>query len=357
MAGSFHYSQDKYGVPGKALASRRSCFNMNICSKAISSGGHVADGRETNPLFPRDNISGMHVEDNLVTQEANIFVMHDDGTEATLVIQGETISEMHVADGTEATPLAAQLWINSMMHVDDGIEATPLVPQGENVSTMHVAGGTGPITERESICSTKSPMGQLEGNKFHIGLDELKLHFRKRLDEAAKDLGVSRSTLKRIRKSCGIQRWPSHKKNKVNQSLFMKENLKHAPHTGEDIMVGSSGTDSTHPVLPMPTRIHSTHDIHTDQHQTVSEVDRFVAIKASHRDVMLKFLLNSRSSLKDLQKEVAKRLKLQAGRCNMKYQDEDGDCISITIDEDLQRCLQSFVVRNQTTIRMSVHLN
>ncbi|GAA0157507.1 hypothetical protein LIER_14760 [Lithospermum erythrorhizon] len=77
------------------------------------------------------------------------------------------ISEMHIADETEETPLVA-----------DGTATTDLVQEGENITMMPVAGGTRPIAEGENNCSRKLSKRQRSDHQIQVGLDVLKLELK-----------------------------------------------------------------------------------------------------------------------------------------------------------------------------------
>ncbi|KAA8526123.1 hypothetical protein F0562_007777 [Nyssa sinensis] len=67
---------------------------------------------------------------------------------------------------------------------------------------------------------TKKKVGRKsKRTEISINFKDLQQLFGRGLDEAAKSLGVSRSTLKRICRDHGISSWPRHKKKKDNGSL------------------------------------------------------------------------------------------------------------------------------------------
>ncbi|KAL7249246.1 hypothetical protein ACSBR1_011407 [Camellia fascicularis] len=77
--------------------------------------------------------------------------------------------------------------------------------------------------------------------------------------------------------------------------------------------------------------------VHTEPHDTAMQDANIVTIKEKYGEgITIKFRLSLSSSFLQLQQEVAKRLDLKAGTYYVKYEDEDGELILISCDEDLQ---------------------
>ncbi|CAI9093455.1 OLC1v1028957C1 [Oldenlandia corymbosa var. corymbosa] len=120
------------------------------------------------------------------------------------------------------------------------------------------------------------------------------------LREILKELGVSRSTLKRRCRDLGIKRWAWHKRNKVvrpNRSLEVG---------GEVVQDSETG----HP------------------NDATSQPYTFI-VRATYGDDTVKFQLCSNSRFEDLVMELHERFKLEVGRFKIKYEDNDGDWILI----------------------------
>ncbi|XP_060171851.1 protein NLP5-like [Lycium barbarum] len=143
-----------------------------------------------------------------------------------------------------------------------------------------------------------------------ITLTDLQRHYGKKVEDAAKSLGVSRSTFKRICRANGIDRWPRKR----------------------------PATSSTQSMATM-----------------FDQRDKSMSIKASYNNVNVKFPLSLSSGKKDLEVEVEKRFRIQTGSYWIKYEDEDKDWIRITCDKDLHHGMHTRLERGITTMKMLVN--
>ncbi|KAL7217929.1 hypothetical protein ACSBR2_011202 [Camellia fascicularis] len=155
------------------------------------------------------------------------------------------------------------------------------------------------------------------GVKIKILLEDILQNSALSLENAAKNLKVSKSTLKRICRPYGVERWPPHI-NKVGCSQLDES----AP------CVNSDHLPSTQSLATI---------VHTEPHDTAMQDANIVTIKAKYGEgITIKFRLSLSSTFVQLQQEVAKRLDLKAGTYYVKYEDVDGELILIGCDKDLQ---------------------
>lgn len=79
-----------------------------------------------------------------------------------------------------------------------------------------------------------------------------------------------------------------------------------------------------------------------------------VTVKALYGEDIARFQLSSESGVVDLKEAVAKRLELEVGSFNVKYQDEDQEWVLISCDEDLQDCVKFSSSLGNQVIRLLV---
>ncbi|CDP15664.1 unnamed protein product [Coffea canephora] len=167
--------------------------------------------------------------------------------------------------------------------------------------------------------------------KSDLGItrEVLEQNSTRKLEDAAKNIGVSRSTLKRICREYGIHRWPPRKARKVNQA-FAEQKI----------------------VQPSP---EDTHEHHQSGAARLED-DNGMWVKAEYQGRMIKFRLPFSARKINLEEKVAQLLNLAMGSFKIEYQDEDNDWIWITRDEDLRTSMSTLSSLGRTTIKMLVKL-
>ncbi|PWA83906.1 NIN-like protein [Artemisia annua] len=239
----------------------------------------------------------------------------------------------------------------------------------------------------------------------------------KPIDEAAKSLGVSRSTLKRFCRDHDMTSWPLPKHNKktarvTDSKLSQKSTSIKALQGSSSVRFGFFGvvillvrvkrwsclsknhgfsgkwwSCGKHSYLPfkldsmyqvarlmlslkrwknknsirraMQNRDHLTDSTEKPKNETNiinpgSDIKK-VTVKATFKDDIIKFQLPTSSGLFELENEVAQRIKLQNKRVRLKYRDEDDDMILLACDADLHNLLGNSP-SNNCIIKLSIQL-
>ncbi|XP_006354247.1 protein NLP7-like isoform X2 [Solanum tuberosum] len=173
----------------------------------------------------------------------------------------------------------------------------------------------------------------------------LEQHFGMILQDAAKDLRVSRATLKRICREYEISRWPHHKTRKVNVHVSHGVSFQGAePYVGDHHCPALSQEKGTEYLG------------NKNFPATGKSCDSVMILNVTYRGDIIMFQLSLSSTRVELEGEVEKRLKISLERFSIKYQDEDNDWILITTDSDLRDVMHSLRSLGRTTMRLLVTL-
>ncbi|KAI8569807.1 hypothetical protein RHMOL_Rhmol02G0305300 [Rhododendron molle] len=161
------------------------------------------------------------------------------------------------------------------------------------------------------------------GVRIEVSLEEILECSKMRREDAAKELKVSISKLKRVCRDFGINRWPPRNIKKAQPFRPLPvENLGQTPQLNCDLPSNQAST-SVARIKP-----------------SFQDADK-VTIRATCEKNTIKFRLSLSSRLVEMQQEVAKRLNLEGGTYYIKYKDEEDVLILIACDEDLQDCLHT----------------
>ncbi|KAL3499026.1 hypothetical protein ACH5RR_041758 [Cinchona calisaya] len=183
--------------------------------------------------------------------------------------------------------------------------------------------------------------GVYTNGEARITLDVLRPYFGGNLVDTAESLGVSRSTLKRICRSFGIDRWPSHKRKKDGHihSRLPTASVEEVIQEPQQCCQNISTVEKEASV-----------SVRTSE----DKIDKYsMIIKATYRENMVVFPLHS-NSIEYLSHEIAKRFKLEVESITIKYEDEDGDWIMILCDDDLRYRIETLKSLGQSKIKLSV---
>ncbi|XP_017226093.1 protein NLP7 isoform X1 [Daucus carota subsp. sativus] len=201
------------------------------------------------------------------------------------------------------------------IHADESVQESPL----ENIA----------------YALTNEDVNYALNNKEDMNLENVSKHFGRPLNDAAKSFGVSRSTFKRICRGLGIKRWQSGKRR-------MKGNF--SSRLGKGInqeQPGRRNFGSTSMAAVNETVVaHSSQDLNK------------MTVKATYKDVTIRFKLPDLSGIAELENNVIERLHLGRNNFTIKYQDEEGDLVLIACDKDVRECIEISRSLKETTIKL-----
>ncbi|XP_010416548.1 PREDICTED: protein NLP5 [Camelina sativa] len=260
----------------------------------------------------------------------------------------------------------------------------------EKSTFSSATGGFSRITEKKRTKAEKN-----------ITLDVLRQYFAGSLKDAAKSIGVCPTTLKRICRQHGIQRWPSRKIKKVGHSLQKIQrvidsvegvsghhlpigsfyanfpNLASSPEAsslqqqqskrttflfsstsqptkspGSSCSYSSSCSSETQVNKEDPTDktrqetttlSRSFKERQTTTHlspSTSSQEDDLLRIKVTYEEEKIRFRMRNSHRLNDLLWEIAKRFSIEdVSRYDLKYLDEDNEWVLLRCDDDVDECV------------------
>ncbi|XP_006354235.1 protein NLP6-like isoform X1 [Solanum tuberosum] len=323
---SFYQESDFMKKLVDALALVISSCSLDKCD-SLNCEGTV----EVDPSLP-------HPIEEAVTNRGtvNVDVAHDDHIEDT--------SEMMQLDSHFEQP---NLEINSVgarsndtvEHRDFSYARQSVEAEAINRENNFVSGA---MTNNEKIHSQKNNELRRIEKDHGITRETLEQQYGTLLKDAAKNLGVSRATLKRICRVYEITRWPNHKTRKVNVHVSHGVSFQGAePYVG----------DQQCPALSQEKGIKYLGNKRSPA--TGVSRDGVMTLKVTYRADMIKFQLSLLSTRVELEGEVEKRFKIS--RFSIKYQDEDDDWILITSDSDLRDGMNSLRLLGRNTMRLEVN--
>ncbi|KAF8112395.1 hypothetical protein N665_0064s0028 [Sinapis alba] len=224
-----------------------------------------------------------------------------------------------------------------------------------------------------------------------ITLDVLRQHFAGSLKDAAKNIGVCPTTLKRICRQQGIQRWPSRKIKKVGHSLQKIQRVIDSvegvsgplpigsfyasfPHlASQEPSLQGKNSLPPHPLQlsksPVSPYSHSSSSSQCCSSETqlnsdtitttyLSQDDDFIRIKVSYGEEKIRFRMGNSRRLIDLLWEIGKRFSIEdMSRCDLKYLDEDNEWVLLTCDEDVEECVSVCRTTPSHTIKLLLHVS
>lgn len=253
----------------------------------------------------------------------------------------------------------------------------------------------------------------------NVSLEVLRQHFAGSLKDAAKNIGVCPTTLKRICRTHGITRWPSRKIKKVGNSLqklqvvidsvqgaegtfqfsSVYENLTTKTSTPTEKLSVKHNSLSTSPSSSCShssnscfgsncskqitfkqeatnlERANSVVNLHVSSQEPIKPITRSQShscieilsqlekkrlsvfkVKAFCGEEKARLRLESTWGYRELKETIMRRFNISDNYCvDLKYLDDDHEWVLLTCDEDLQECMDVYKSSNVSTIKMSVH--
>ncbi|KAL0382817.1 UNVERIFIED_CONTAM: protein NLP6 [Sesamum calycinum] len=385
-----HKVETGKGITGILLSSEnKPCFFPNLCHFSITEEpqAHVVQVARFNVCFAiclQSSYTGsnLYILQFFLNLPSRKYENLCSFLSFLLLMMKETLKSFRVASGKQlGEDLVVEVisfdkndkFTSFELHQPDVLpvrfEVTQYVekdPRYQNSTNQLVHDSSKPVPERQLddaattdseegvTVTTKKTKGERNTTSFHISYDDLQLHFGKRLQDVAKELGVSRSTLKRACRDYGIKRWPSRQNNKKNPSLFETSTSNKRVRWSEQQVLVSSSNNLPPQISPVHNQnVLQTSGIESSQNHTILTKDGVVLIKAKFGDDIVKVQLLLSSGIGKLKEEVGKRFNLMNGSFKLYYLDED-EWILLACDDDLQLCMKTSTASGKTPIQILV---
>ncbi|KAI3823702.1 hypothetical protein L1987_05142 [Smallanthus sonchifolius] len=418
-----HHLQKGQGVAGRAFATRSSCFCENIThfgkteyplvhyARLFGLVGSFAICLRSSYTGDDDYILEFFLPPNMVdskdqqTMLGSLLTSMKQHFRSLKVSSGEEIGD----DGRFVEIIKASVNGDA---IDSGVSESGISNGGPLVIGPNATNGS--CGKSETVETNKKSERKRGKAEKSISFEVLQQHFAGSLKDAAKNLGVCPTTMKRICRQHGISRWPSRKINKVNRSLTKLKRVIESVNGGEGTFtipslattqfpLGSPGSKQYDPPCPknnqgptiqtsgsretsngspnsqrscqesqpfeskepnvaadaqteVPFRGMLTEDAGSSHDLTnlcpARSDTKTITIKASYREDIIRFRVAANSGIVTLKEEVAKRLKFDVGAFDIKYLDDDHEWVLIACDADLQECVE---LSGCNIIRLLVH--
>ncbi|XP_071702540.1 protein NLP3-like [Rutidosis leptorrhynchoides] len=271
---------------------------------------------------------------NMVTSDSESMVANDAKSDYT-----------HVPNKVSSEPIypvrTDQLVVDDVIRGD--INVVGETKNDNTISYLSVSMQKPGETISDAAGENSNPLKKRRKSKIDsLTMEAVKQHFGVPIDQAAKTLGVSRTTLQHFCRDNDITSWPFPKYKQKPDSLkqiqnpLLIENLQHF-----SIKHASQNLDDS--ALSDPTLFLK---YTTNNNAKVSDTG-IVTVKASFEKDIIKFPFLISLGLAELKKQVAQRIELDSATFHIKYKDEDDDMITLALDADLQSLL-GFSTDNST---------
>ncbi|KAK3042706.1 hypothetical protein RJ639_000764 [Escallonia herrerae] len=244
-----HHLQIGQGVVGRVLFSGTSCFCQDVtkmseteyplvhyarmsgltsCFAILLSSALVVGHHFIIELFLPPHITDSTKQQNLLKSLLLTIKQH---TQSLIITSGMELGDILSTEVIRVS-MNGKSGSTGTIHTTQQVQSAASEPQlmveddaignDWNVISVGQSDNASMYAGKKSECVTIPSGGQRRKSiKFEnsISLEEICQQFGRKTEDAAASLGVSRSTLKRLCRQYGINRWPSSKRNKNNCSL------------------------------------------------------------------------------------------------------------------------------------------
>ncbi|XP_057548953.1 uncharacterized protein LOC130827298 isoform X2 [Amaranthus tricolor] len=290
-------------------------------------------------IHKKDKLFDKIPPDKFVDDEA--ILNHDSDVERNRILcVGD---DSHVSD-------ASNLAIRSNDHPCDGDQQTGIIASQDN--DMMLAPLAGVYTSIHESHITMNISERINTDK-QVTSESLFSYLAqgKKLQDAADEAGVSRSTFKRRCRKNGIQNWAKRKNNTnhLNANKYKRNTM-----PVDTFMFHDASKTSTKEAF----RVVSQQDAGACEYS--SRVNKAASsiqflVKASYKDDILRFNLESTSSMAELKEKVQERVQvLEDGKFKIKYQDDDEDWVIMACNDDLQDCFRLSTLSRKDRVTLKI---